>query len=85
MATADEATQPQVLERLERIEALLQQLLSQQPKAQKLLYDVDDLKAEGIKEREAYRILRRYCQPKAGRRLRITYEQLMDYYRSREG
>lgn len=74
----------EILERLARIEALLEQLLAAQPKAPRQLYDVKDLKAEGIREREAYTILRRYCQPKAGRRLRITHEQLMDYYQKRE-
>lgn len=75
-------------ERLARIETLLERILDlsderAKPSTLKVLYDVDDLKAEGIREREAYSILRRYCKKTAGRRLRITHEQLMDYYATR--
>lgn len=70
-------------QRLAKIEAQLEQLLKlSAPKKQ--LYDVDDLKAEGLGRNEAYAVLRRYCRKTAGRRLRITHEQLMDYYETRE-
>lgn len=72
----------EILLRLERIETLLTEVAAKQPK---VLYDWHDLKAQGIGEREAYGILRRYNGPKVkGRRQRITHEQLMDYYKRKE-
>ena len=90
--TLDEAIRalPEILERLKRIEAEVADLKrmylgAPSDTGPRMFYDANDLKERGIGRDEAYRVLRRYCQPKAGRRLRITHEQLMDYYSSREG